>query len=305
MCAAIADNIIQAIENSRRTILVLSPAYVQSEWCRLEYQKAQHEMLKLRHKIIPVMLEDVTHVEPVDRNLRTILDTVTYIKWPGNDDSKRAEKFWKLLQLSMPKRKSDYSRSLSSAGSCSSDRPLTAVSTSCFHNVVTSMSESLHPQRSLSITSSLEEVEEEGEEVVEEEEEGEGGSQQKCNVNRDRDEMCRDRDGYSDRCHFEGRMHCRSGDCSKNGDRCFEGHQRCDSDCSKNSDSGCPRDRTSSSDSDGDPPYPGRRKHSSETPTCDEPHHVTSDDHIVEIRELSGDQVKITPWLPARMSTNF
>lgn len=294
MCAAIADNIIQAIENSRRTILVLSPAYVQSEWCRLEYQKAQHEMLKLRHKIIPVMLEDVTHVQPVDRNLRTILDTVTYIKWPGNEDAKRTEKFWKLLQLSMPKRKSDYSRSLSSTGSCSSDRPLTAVSTSCFHNVVTSMSDSLHPQRSLSITSSLEGMEEDGEEEEEED------SQRNCHG--DSEKVCGDSDGYGDKC-FDGHQHRGTG-LDKNSDERFEGHKRRDSDCDRHSDSGCPRDRASSSDSDGDPSYPGGEP-SSGTPTCDDPHHVTSDDHIVEIRELPGDNVKVTPWVPARMSTDF
>ena len=133
MCAAIAENIIQAVESSRRTILVLTPAYAQSEWCRLEYQKAQHEMLKMRHRIIPIMLEDVTpkSCPNMDRNLQTILETVTYLKWPGSDrscldvnhrqsdSSKCQERFWKLLQLSMPKRKhwSQETTYPSSAGS--------------------------------------------------------------------------------------------------------------------------------------------------------------------------------------------
>ncbi|PVD23385.1 hypothetical protein C0Q70_16653 [Pomacea canaliculata] len=225
----IADNIIHAIENSRRTIMVLSPAYVQSEWCRLEYQKAQHEMLKLKHKIIPVVLEDVDHVSFVDKNLKNILDTVTYIKWPGPDDSKRTEKFWKLVELSMPKKKNDYTRSLSSTGSCSSEHPLTSVSAACFNTIVDSMSDSLSPQRSLSLCSSSEGTE----------------------VDNDKDETGN-----------EG-----------------------------------PKD-DSSSDSEGD---------QSDQPSIDEKlvgawsrNHVTSDDHIVEIREISEDVVRVTPLKPAK-----
>ena len=110
------------MERSRRTILVLSPNYVSSEWCRLEYQKAQHEMLKLRHKIIPVILEDVRKVPEMDKALRTIIDTVTYIEWPGEPELSIAkstarnlvasckmiadlDRFWKLMACSMPKKR--------------------------------------------------------------------------------------------------------------------------------------------------------------------------------------------------------
>ncbi|XP_076440381.1 uncharacterized protein LOC143279928 isoform X2 [Babylonia areolata] len=266
----IADNIIQAIENSRRTILVLSPAYVQSEWCRLEYQKAQHEMLKLRHKIIPILIEDLSQLGPVDRNLRAILDTVTYIQWPGSHDSKRLDKFWKLLKLSMPKKKSDLTRSLSSAESCGSDRPLTAVSLSCFSQVVCSMSDgALQPQRSLSLSSSLEEATEEVEV---------GGEQQAA---------AHASDGHD--------SHPTTVTC-------------CDSD--QSTDSGCPRDRTtscaSSSSSSGEetPPVPCDMTSPLGRALQDEAvRHVTSDDHIVEIREFPGDQVRVTPWLPARITT--
>ncbi|RUS75705.1 hypothetical protein EGW08_016520 [Elysia chlorotica] len=121
---AIANNIIQAVERSRRTILVLSPNYVSSEWCRLEYQKAQHEMLKLKHKIIPVILEDVRKVPEMDKALRTIIDTVTYVEWPGEPNTSFPrnfdkvidasttkdtdhDRFWKLLACSMPKKRKE------------------------------------------------------------------------------------------------------------------------------------------------------------------------------------------------------
>ncbi|CAI9726569.1 uncharacterized transmembrane DDB_G0293652 isoform X1 [Octopus vulgaris] len=53
----ISNNIIESIQNSRRTLLVLTNDYIDSEWTRMEYQVAQQEMFKLRHRIIPVILE--------------------------------------------------------------------------------------------------------------------------------------------------------------------------------------------------------------------------------------------------------
>lgn len=111
---AIANNIVSAIENSRRTIMILSPEYVQSEWCRMEYQKAQHEMLKLKHKIIPIVLADLSEVKNMDKNLKSIMNSVTYLEWPGDNNSKQTDRFWKKLQLSLPKKPSQNSSSPSS-----------------------------------------------------------------------------------------------------------------------------------------------------------------------------------------------
>ena len=89
-----------AIQHSRRTILILSPSFLQSEWTRLEYQVAQHEMLKLRHRIIPVMFRDITHLKDTDENLKVIINSVTYVTWPG-DVSKQGE-FWEALRKALP-----------------------------------------------------------------------------------------------------------------------------------------------------------------------------------------------------------
>lgn len=103
--AAIAENIIYGVEKSHRTILVLSKRFVESEWCQLEYQKAQHEMLMRRHKIIPVIFEHIDQCDIKDKNLLDILKAVTYIVWPGDDaDPKKLEHFWKKLVYSMPKK---------------------------------------------------------------------------------------------------------------------------------------------------------------------------------------------------------
>ena len=57
----------------------------------------------MRHRIIPVILRDVDK-EVIDRNLRNIMETITYLQWPGENTGGHEEKhFWDQLKLSMPK----------------------------------------------------------------------------------------------------------------------------------------------------------------------------------------------------------
>ncbi|XP_052826213.1 slit homolog 1 protein isoform X3 [Octopus bimaculoides] len=102
----ISNNIINAVEKSRRTILVLSPDYVISEWTRMEYQIAHQEMLKKRQKIIPIIFRDLNKLE-LDKNLSYILKSITYLEWPGSNEEDRCklEKFWGKLRLTMPKKR--------------------------------------------------------------------------------------------------------------------------------------------------------------------------------------------------------
>lgn len=74
---------------------------------RLEYQQAQQEMLRRKQRIIPIMLEDVTkYRETMDNTLWSILQSVTYLSYPGSTAEERQQaKFWKRLFLSMPKKK--------------------------------------------------------------------------------------------------------------------------------------------------------------------------------------------------------
>ncbi|CAG2186957.1 unnamed protein product [Mytilus edulis] len=102
----IANNIIRAVQGSRRTIMLLTPRYVQSEFTKFEYQMAQTEMLKRRHRIIPLVLDDISSVKgELDPNLEQIIHSVTYLEWPGEEESLKIQKFWKKLVLSMPKKK--------------------------------------------------------------------------------------------------------------------------------------------------------------------------------------------------------
>ncbi|XP_070574191.1 uncharacterized protein [Ptychodera flava] len=103
---AIVENIITAIKDSRRTILVLSPAFVESEWCDYEVLMAHKEMVGLRQKLIPLMFEDIGHMTGLRPSLQAILNTITYIEWPKEGGERDMEKFWKRLVKAMPRKRS-------------------------------------------------------------------------------------------------------------------------------------------------------------------------------------------------------
>lgn len=107
----ITDNITDSVKKSRRTLLIISPAFVSSTWCKFEYQMALQEMLHEKHRILPIIIGDVSQLKgKMDDTLKSILNTVTWLEYPGKDASdQEQEKFWKRLSLSLPKKRPDQS----------------------------------------------------------------------------------------------------------------------------------------------------------------------------------------------------
>ncbi|CAC5410998.1 unnamed protein product [Mytilus coruscus] len=78
--ACIAENIINSVENSRYTLLVLSSNFIESEWCQMEFQKAFHQTLKHRRHLLVLLIEDIDFTL-LDYDLRFFLQTYTYLKY--------------------------------------------------------------------------------------------------------------------------------------------------------------------------------------------------------------------------------
>ncbi|KAK6636750.1 hypothetical protein RUM43_010413 [Polyplax serrata] len=93
--AYIADTIIEAVESSRRTIVILSKNFLHSEWCRFEFKSALHEVLKdRRRRLIVITLGEVPQRD-LDPDLRLYLKTNTCIEWGDR-------LFWQKLKFAMP-----------------------------------------------------------------------------------------------------------------------------------------------------------------------------------------------------------
>lgn len=91
----VADNIIQAVESSRRTIMVLSENFIKSEWCRFEFKSAHHQVLRdRRRRLIVILLGDVPQKD-LDPDIRLYLKTNTYLHWGD-------KLFWQKLRFALP-----------------------------------------------------------------------------------------------------------------------------------------------------------------------------------------------------------
>ncbi|KAL3276818.1 hypothetical protein HHI36_012179 [Cryptolaemus montrouzieri] len=93
--AFLADTIVQAVESSKRTIMILSENFIKSEWCRFEFKSAHHQVLRDRRKrLIVVLLGEVPHKD-LDPDIRLYLKTNVYLQWGD-------KLFWEKLKYCLP-----------------------------------------------------------------------------------------------------------------------------------------------------------------------------------------------------------
>ncbi|RXN19715.1 toll-like receptor 1 [Labeo rohita] len=91
----IVDNIIHCVEDSYKSLFILSKHFVQSEWCNYELFFAQHRAISVNDdSLVFVLLEPI----PTDSlpkkflKLRRLLRRKTYLEWPADERKQRV--FW-------------------------------------------------------------------------------------------------------------------------------------------------------------------------------------------------------------------
>ena len=97
----IEETIVESIDRSRKTILVLSQHFLQSNWCYFEMQMARNRLfMRGRDCLIPLLMEDIP-LETLGRSstLRNLLETKTYLKWTENPEGQ--DLFWKHLNMAL------------------------------------------------------------------------------------------------------------------------------------------------------------------------------------------------------------
>ena len=88
----IEDTIIEALKNSRKAIIVLSPNFLQSNWCHFEFKMArQIDIEEDRSMVILVILESITGCK-LSNTLATMLQRKTYLNWPSEEEGQGL--FW-------------------------------------------------------------------------------------------------------------------------------------------------------------------------------------------------------------------
>ncbi|XP_022272951.1 toll-like receptor 6 isoform X1 [Canis lupus familiaris] len=82
---SIVENIINCIEKSYKSIFVLSPNFVQSEWCHYELYFAHHNLFhEGSNNLILILLEPIPQncIPSKYHKLRALMTQRTYLEWP-------------------------------------------------------------------------------------------------------------------------------------------------------------------------------------------------------------------------------
>lgn len=99
---SIVENIIHFIEKSYKSIFVLSPHFIQSEWCHYELYFAHHNLFhEGSDNLILILLEPIPQYSiPTNyHKLKTLMARRTYLEWP-TEKSKHGL-FWANLRASI------------------------------------------------------------------------------------------------------------------------------------------------------------------------------------------------------------
>ncbi|XP_074555442.1 toll-like receptor 2 [Halichoeres trimaculatus] len=100
----ILDNIMSSIEQSRRTIFVLSENFVQSDWCRYELDFSHFWLFDGNageEAAILILLEPLSKDDIPKRfcKLHKLMSSTTYLEWPQEEE--RCGEFWESLHKAL------------------------------------------------------------------------------------------------------------------------------------------------------------------------------------------------------------
>ena len=101
--APIVENIVEFINRSRKTIVLLSNNFIDSNWTMFEYHMACSKLSERRDVIILILLEPISHrISQLPGSLRRMLKNNIYIEWTTNTEGQVL--FWKKLRRALVKR---------------------------------------------------------------------------------------------------------------------------------------------------------------------------------------------------------
>ena len=91
----IIDNILNAVQRSRKTVLILSPSFVDSEWCHFELEMALWRLFEERQDVVVMVLLQTIPTLKIPPLLKRLMKNRVYAKWTEDQAGHRL--FWEKL----------------------------------------------------------------------------------------------------------------------------------------------------------------------------------------------------------------
>ncbi|XP_046551177.1 toll-like receptor 4 [Haliotis rubra] len=96
----ITANVVNAIQSSRKTIILLTPNFLESSWCEYEVHMAKFESIHSGRDIFCVVwLIDVPDTRRISRDVLDEIEHGTYIKYPADEVDR--EEFWQKIKAAI------------------------------------------------------------------------------------------------------------------------------------------------------------------------------------------------------------
>ena len=90
------ETIPKSVEQSRKTILILTPQFLESNWCKMEMEQAQILLLEQERDVLVLVLLESIPERKITVPLRKLLCKKKYLKWPK--DRVGQDLFWQNLR---------------------------------------------------------------------------------------------------------------------------------------------------------------------------------------------------------------
>jgi hypothetical protein len=95
----VVDNIVRAITSSRRTLVVLTRAYIQSKWCMYELNMARMEAADTGRNVLCVILKEDVPTKYLPIEVIDIIKKKTYLEFP--EENIHMDAFWERLRATL------------------------------------------------------------------------------------------------------------------------------------------------------------------------------------------------------------
>ncbi len=91
----ISTAIVDAIQNSRKTLVVLTPSFLKSAWCEFEFNMARLEGVTRRAEVVLVVLFESVPLRGLNKDMSVLLRNNSYLEY--NDEGCGSVVFWETV----------------------------------------------------------------------------------------------------------------------------------------------------------------------------------------------------------------